>query len=316
MDVDYGIVGPGEHAIKYLADYLANPSKKLGTKQPRIQKLMYAHDYPHKFHGYPRGQLINYAQYIINGGIAGFETQKGCKNHCNYCIEAASDFMTKTPNAAMDEIKSLVKLGYGHFHLCDSEFNQDLDQCKQFLRVLIQSKQAGNWDFKWALYMLPNRYDEELIQLLKDSNAYLITLSVCSDPKQRKSAQYTLDDVKALIELGKKYEIKIAIDLLIGFPDEPNTAIEDTISFFKTNRPATVGINCYIRLCKTTVLTRIILERPDLHQYLSRTLIPHEDFLTPIFFNRVSIEYIQGLIAEDPLFKIEGLQKTVNYQRV
>jgi hypothetical protein len=164
--------------------------------------------------------------------------------------------------------------------------------------------------------MIPNRYDEELFKLLKNSNAYLVTLSVCSDPRQQKSAQYTLTDVKAIIEYGRKFEIKIAIDLLIGFPDELNTAIEDTIAFFKANRPDTVGINSYIRLCQTTNLTHTIGENPTLHQYLTRPLEPHDDFLTPIFFNQVNLPYIQGLIEGDSLFKIEGLQKSVNYQRV
>ena len=88
------------------------------------------------------------------------------------------------------------------------------------------------------------------------------------------------------------------------------------INFLKQNRPDSVGVSFYYRIIKTTDLGKKILEREDLHNNLSRTLKEKDDFLTPLFYHQLDLEYVRGLIGDDKLFKIEGFEKTVNYQRI
>ena len=60
---------------------------------------------------------------------------------------------------------------------------------------------------KWTLYMKPTPYSERLFQLLNDSNAYLITLSVDSDKTIQTLNNYTYDDLANIINYCKKYKI-------------------------------------------------------------------------------------------------------------
>ena len=92
--------------------------------------------------------------------------------------------------------------------------------------------------------------------------------------------------------------------------------MERMIRFLKIHRPDTVGVNGYFRLYKGTSLTKEILENPKEIARLSRPLRSNEDFLLPIFYNQLDLPTVRQLIQGDPLFKIEGFEKTVNYQRL
>ncbi|MGQ9705373.1 MAG: hypothetical protein ACUVS1_12550 [Actinomycetota bacterium] len=40
------------------------------------------------------------------------------------------------------------------------------------------------------------------------------------------------------------------------------------------------------------------------------------DFLRPVYYNWLDMERLQGLIGDDPLFRIEGLERRSNYERL
>ncbi|MHC1591262.1 MAG: B12-binding domain-containing radical SAM protein, partial [Candidatus Helarchaeales archaeon] len=305
LNADFGIVGPGEVAFLKLLEDLQQ-----GTANYRI---INGWEFPiGQLLTHERGTDFNYQKYLEKQGIAGFETQKGCPRTCCYCIEANTGRHEKLVPAVVEEIKNLVNRGCKHFHACDSEFNLNLRHSIEFCKALI----AAELDMKWTLYMKPTPVSEELFHLLKKSNAYLITCSIESDVREQKKNNYDYDDLKFFIDCCKKEEIMLAMDLLIGFPDEPKDSVERMISFLRENRPDSVGVNFYFRLYGNTEITRLIKERKDLQDGLSRPLKENENFLEPIFYNGLSIEYVQQLIGDDDIFRIEGLEAGVNYQRI
>jgi len=129
---------------------------------------------------------IEYNRYIEKDGIIGFSTHVGCSNKCPYCIEANKPVYFRKIANVIKEIKFLIEQGYSHFHLCDSEFNENLDYSKKFCKAIIEN----SLDLKWTLYMKPYPYDEKLFKLLSESNAYLITLSVDSDKNIQSENKY------------------------------------------------------------------------------------------------------------------------------
>lgn len=167
---------------------------------------------------------------------------------------------------------------------------------------------------KWALYMKPNPYNEEYFKLLSKSNAYLITLTVDSDQRIQSLNNYSYDDLSKIINYCKKYDIKLAIDMLTGYPYEPLESTEKMIKFFKKKRPSSVGIGFYFRVFKNTQLSKLILSDKNLQMNLNRSLTTNEIFLEPIFYNHLKQNQIEKLIAGDDLFKISGLTEGVNYQ--
>jgi radical SAM superfamily enzyme YgiQ (UPF0313 family) len=312
MGASYGIVGPGESAILQLLEDLGK-----GSADYRMLdgwRMGFDRELSHS-----RGGDLDYPRYLAEGALVGFETQKGCLHRCSYCVEAGTTYRAKDPQEVVREIVLLARQGHDRFHLCDAEFNLDLCHCKSFLRALI----GEGLDITWTLYMVPSNYDEELFSLLRDSHADLVTLSVCSDARERARAGYTMDDVADIIDLCKRYGIKLAVDLLCGFPSETIESVGAAIDFFKEHRPSSVGVNFHFRLYENTLLKEELVNVDDLARCISFSPesveeVPQDLFpyLAPSFYVGVTMEEVLSMIDGDPLFRIEGLERTVNYQRV
>ncbi|HDZ18706.1 hypothetical protein LCGC14_0660500 [marine sediment metagenome] len=305
LNADYGIIGPGEIIFPKFLELFQ--SKSIAQKifdgwEAGVDKELVN----------LRGNKVDYPLYLNKGGIVGFETHIGCDNQCPYCIEADKRIHYRDISNIINELSHLVNRGYNHFHTCDTEFNTNLKFNLDFCSALIKR----NLDLKWALYMKPNPYNENLFELLHESKAYLITLSVDSDERIQKSNKYTYDDLANIVNYCQKYDIKLAIDLLIGYPSEPLESVKKMIDFFKINRPFTIGISFNYRIYNHTPLASLIKEDPSLQKKLNKPYTDDENFLEPIFYNQLSQEMIEELLDHDDLFKIAGIASGVNYQQV
>lgn len=303
LQADYGIIGPGE---KSFPEFL-----ELWQRGKIENKIFNGWNY-----GLDdsliniRAKKIDYQQYLTNEGIIGFSTHTGCQNQCPYCIEAGTKVSFKKIANIIEEIEYLVNMGYTHFHLCDSEFNSDLNFSIEFCEALAKK----SLPLKWTLYMKPYPYNERLFQVLHESNAYLITLSVDSDKITQTLNNYSYADLAKIIDYCKKYKIELAIDLLTGYSYETIDSTKEMLEFFQKNRPKTVGISFYYRIFKNTALEKTIRNDLALQKNLTRVQSVEEKFLKPIFFNRLEYKDLQELIAGDELFRIAGIEPGVNYQ--
>lgn len=298
LNADYAIAGPAEHTVHEVLDAIHGN----GTN-----RTVYRGIYSGRVSCPRRSSRIDYKKYFASGGVAGFETHKGCSSSCVYCLEANRRVSFKPVEDVIREIKLLVDSGYDHFHLCDSEFNEDLEYSTEFCSSL---KKAG-FGIRWAVYMKPMNFSRTLFKLLRDTGVYLITLTVDS---WKKCDLYWADYEKFIFG-AKANGIKVAVDFLTGFPYE---AGENLIEYFDVLRrplPDSVGVNTYIRLYRSLQITDIILK----DEALRTQLLGHTDdrtFIKPVFFNHIDTEKLGELIGGDPLLRIEGLEKGVNYGRV
>ena len=297
LDADYAVTGPGEDAVIELLDII----RKHGNAN-KILRGRYRFDI-----SCPRRRTgIDYKRYFEHGGVAGFETHKGCSSSCVYCIEANSMVSFKGVPDVIAEVKSLVDCGYSRFHLCDSEFNEDLDYAVEFCTAL---KKSG-LKIDWSVYMKPANYNKKLFRLMKETGVSLITLTVDS---WKKCPLYWAD-IETMIFHGRSAGIRTAVDFLTGFPYEGEETLEHYLDLFRRTGPDSVGINTYIRLYHTLPITNIIVRDVRLRANLTGE-VSDKSFVRPVFYNQVSAERLQEIIKHDKLFRIEGLEKGVNYLR-
>jgi radical SAM superfamily enzyme YgiQ (UPF0313 family) len=305
LQVDYGIIGPGEVIFpKFLEMW---QSKTTTQKVSNGWEAGVDKDLVNL-----RGNEVNYSQYSKKEGIIGFVTHVGCDNQCPYCIEANTRVHFREISNIISELTHLVNQGYNHFHTCDTEFNTNLQFSIDFCSTLIKR----NLDLKWALYMKPTPYNENLFELLHESKAYLITLTVDSDERIQKSNNYDYNDLTRIVDYCQEYGIKLAIDLFIGYPNEPLESVIKMINFFKINRPFTVGISFNYRVYNHTPLANLIKTNPSLQMKLNKPYSLAENFLEPIFYSQLSQKTIEDLIDQDDLFKVAGITPGVNYQQI
>lgn len=306
LHADYGIIGPGEKSFpKFLELWQTDQLEKLENKILNGWNYGTDENLIHR-----RTKNVNYQQYLTNEGIVGFSTHTGCQNQCPYCIEAGTKVSFKKIANILEEIEFLVDSGYTHFHLCDSEFNSDLNFSIEFCEALAKK----SLPLKWTLYMKPYPYNKRLFQVLHESNAYLITLTVDSDKITQTLNNYSYDDLAKIINYCIKYKIELAIDLLTGYPYETIDSTKEMLEFFQKNRPKTVGISFYYRIYKNTTLEKSIRNDPTLQKKLTRTYSNKENFLEPVFFSQYEQKDLEELIIGDELFRIAGIEPGVNYQ--
>lgn len=298
LDADCAIAGPGENTIHTVLE-------KIGSSD--FAQRIFQGKYTGGLSCLRRPLRIDYKKYSDSGGVIGFETHKGCSSSCVYCIEANSNVSFKDIRCVIEEIKGFVDSGYNHFHLCDSEFNENLEYAADFCAAL---KKAG-MSIRWALYMKPANFNKNIFRLLKDTGVYLITLSVDS----YKKCDHYWADYEKFIFCAKAYGIKTAVDFLTGFPYENDVDILRHLDQLRRPLPDSVGINTYIRLYKSLRITDIILKDTALKgRLLGNTY--DMSFLKPVFYNHIDTDKLKYLINGDPLFRIEGLEKGVNYTRL
>ena len=299
LGADFGVVGPGERALPALLDQLEQATVAPGTI---LDGWQYGIDLQADTR---REGVVDYAAYVQQGGLLGFETQKGCLARCPYCREGLGRVIFKSPTRIVEELQDLIRRGLHDFHLCDTEFNQDLAHCHAFLKELIVS---GS-DLRWAAYMKTTPYDAELFRLLQASGVHLITVSHPTGPQD-------LTHLGEIRRLTRKHGIHLAVDYLCGLPGDTEESVRYCISQLRRIEPDTVGVNSAVRLYPGLPLTDRILSDPQLHSALCGTLNPLPDCTQPVFYQRITPQQLRDIIGKDPRFCIEGFDRTNNYQRL
>lgn len=300
LSCDYAVYGPGENAFPRLLDYLSE-----GISPPRL------------FDGWEtsfdrgevpaRGRWVDYRPYLAERGVAGFITQTGCRGDCIFCLEAGLPWRTRSNQAVLRELEDLKGLGCGELHLCDSEFNQDLDTAKTLLRDMAGAGLGPSW----SLYMKPLPHDQALFRLLARAGARMVTIAVDSDSLRR--GAYGILDLESFVVLAQRHEIGVAVDLLVGFPGEGPGEVRDIMDFLRGLRPDTVGVNAWIRGYKYTTLGKDLRLHPPADGEVEGD---DPDCIRPVFYNRLTLDKCRELIGGDPLFRIEGLERRSNYERL
>ncbi len=296
LGADAGVIGPGEAT---LVKMLLSPGTIRGSGE--LFQGALPEDYI-----YERKEASHWQNYIDNGGLGGFTTHSGCSSGCPYCIEACTPVMLRDPEHVALEVASLLDSGMGHLHLCDPEFNEDVAHAVEVLRKIIK-KAPG---LKWTLYMRPGHWSPALFELLARSGAYLVTLSIDTCPH---SSDY-LGDVSQMIRVAKDNGIQICVDLLAGLPGEDEDALVRTMDALSSAKPKEVVINTTVRLARTTPVTSRILADEQHREFLIGKQGDHGSLLSPVFYQRITPEQLSDITANDPMFRISGEEKIVNYQ--
>jgi len=296
---DYGIFGPGEKALPSFLDRMERESVPAGTilNGWRFGISSGASS--------DRIEAADCARYVREGGLPGVETQKGCYGNCSYCPEGRGAVIFRNPAQTVEEIRSLARRGFKEFHLCDTEFNQDLAHCHAFLDELI----AHGPNIRWALYLKEEPCDESLFRRLEESGAHLATLSV-------PTGRHSMDNVREIRRLTRKYHIRLAIDYLCGFPGDTPASIGRDIEALRAIEPDTAGVNSILRLYPGLPVTAEIFADPKLKGNLLGETGDNPDLVRPVFHQHITVDMLREIIGEDPIFRIEGFERTTNYQRL
>ena len=276
LGADYGVLGPGEKALPVLLDRLERATVPTGTilngwedgidpDAPTVREM-----------------VVDYATYLREGGLLGFETQKGCFARCPYCSEGQGRVLFKNPARIVEELQHLTERGFRDFHLCDAEFNQDLDHCHAFLESLLRS----GVELRWTAYMKTEPYDAELFRRLRASGVHLITVS-------HPTGNRGLEHLTEIRRLTRQYDIRLAVDYLCGLPGDTLESVRRSIEQLRTLEPDTVGVNSAFRLYPNLPTTKQILAKPDCHSQLYGAREGLPECVRPVFYREITPQQLR-----------------------
>jgi len=170
---------------------------------------------------------------------------RGCIHNCTYCIirKAIGPLKSKSIDQCYSEFKSGIKQGYKTFILEADDvgpYGVDIDRTlPELLRKLTDV--AGHYSIElrnthpyWLL-----KYKEELEEIVKSKKISSIFFSIQSGSDRilkLMKRNYTSKEIKNLVQRLKEIhpDIKIGVDILIGFPSETIEDFHETLSLFDT----------------------------------------------------------------------------------
>lgn len=169
--------------------------------------------------------------------------QDGCDAFCSYCIipYARGPIRSKDPKTVIKEITSLVENGYKEIILTGihtGKYGKDINYTfEQLLKDIIKIKNL----YRIRISSIEiNELTDPILNLIKDNQVIAKHLHIPLQSGSDKilklmDRKYDLKFYKDRIEKIRKMikDISITTDLIVGFPNENEKDMEDTLKFIK-----------------------------------------------------------------------------------
>lgn len=169
--------------------------------------------------------------------------QDGCDAFCSYCIipYARGPIRSKDPKTVIKEITSLVENGYKEIILTGihtGKYGKDINYTfEQLLKDIIKIKNL----YRIRISSIEiNELTDPILNLIKDNQVIAKHLHIPLQSGSDKilklmDRKYDLKFYKNRIEKIRKMikDISITTDLIVGFPNENEKDMEDTLKFLK-----------------------------------------------------------------------------------
>lgn len=169
--------------------------------------------------------------------------QDGCDAFCSYCIipYARGPIRSKDPKTVIKEITSLVENGYKEIILTGihtGKYGKDVNYTfEQLLKDIIKIKNL----YRIRISSIEiNELTDPILNLIKDNQVIAKHLHIPLQSGSDKilklmDRKYDLKFYKDRIEKIRKMikDVSITTDLIVGFPNEDEKDMEDTLKFIK-----------------------------------------------------------------------------------
>lgn len=249
-DLDFAFRGEAEIGLPIFLDRLSKEENlddvpglvwrenhKIRVNEPHFEENLDSLGFPAwdliKPQEYPESQ---HGAFYKNFPIAPIIITRGCPYSCTFCagnLVSGRRIRVRSVEHVLSEIRMLYyDYGVREIHVVDDNFTFYRDFAKALLRKLI----ASGMKISWAV---PNgiradTLDEELLELMKASGLYLVSLGIESGSDRILNLMKKKTTVKKITRNVQKIhqaEIDIAGFFILGFPTETKREIEETIRF-------------------------------------------------------------------------------------
>ena len=244
-DIDVGVKGEGENTIVELLNAI-----EAREQFDSIQGIIYRKDgqivendqreliqdldslcFPHES---AAEVLKDYDQYPLTAFRNIFAT-RGCPYACFFCGSRyiwSRKVRFRSPENVIREIEGLQKMGLRLIHFDDDIFGIN----KKYINDLCNAIIAHCPGLKWSCELHVKLVDEQTISIMKAAGCYLILIGIESGNNQilkevRKNI--TIEEALSACEIIKKHGIDLRAFFIVGFPQETEDTLNDTVAAMK-----------------------------------------------------------------------------------
>jgi anaerobic magnesium-protoporphyrin IX monomethyl ester cyclase len=181
--------------------------------------------------------LRNYDQYPVTAFRYILAT-RGCPYNCFFCGSRriwSRKPRFRSPENVIREIGSLQQKGLRSVHFADDTFGAD----KQYITDLCNAFMNDCPDMKWSCEIHVKLVDEQTISLMKAAGCHSIDLGIESgndDILRQMRKQITIEEALAACRIIKKRGIELNTFFMVGFPQETEDTLNDTVTAMKKTK--------------------------------------------------------------------------------
>ncbi|OGX15720.1 MAG: hypothetical protein A2166_03050 [Omnitrophica WOR_2 bacterium RBG_13_41_10] len=240
-DIDLAVEGEGEITIVELLNAIER-----GNGFDAIKGIVYREDNlivensPREFisdldnlsfpYSYAKEVLKDYGKYSKAAFGYIFAT-RGCPYDCFFCGSRyiwSRKVRFRSPASVISEIKLLQKDGVKLFYFVDDTFGVNKRYITDLCNALIKYCSGIRWSCEFHI----NLAEDEVISLMKKAGCFFIQIGIESGNneilrKMRKNI--SIEQAFSAARIIKKYGIELQVFFIVGFPQETEQTLQDTI---------------------------------------------------------------------------------------
>jgi anaerobic magnesium-protoporphyrin IX monomethyl ester cyclase len=189
----------------------------------------------------PARHLVPTADYgPADGDLhAAIFTSRGCPARCAYCSGGlfGKKFRFHSADRVVDELIAINReFGTRHFYFMDDAMTMDRDRMRRICTRMIDERLG----FTWNMMTRIDAVDEELLDLASRAGCKQIEYGVesgCADTLKKIHKPHSVEMVRRVIPLTKRYGICPVAFFILGFPWETVAAYAETLQLMKELSP-------------------------------------------------------------------------------
>lgn len=282
LKADFGIAGSGETRLLELVQALAS-----GGDPGRVPNLLWSDGAgiqrsqvttPDLPEAPPERQTDHLNAYLRLGGTANVQTRRGCPFGCVYCsypLIEGRHTRSRSVEAVLAEIETLLAQGFRELFFVDSVFNHPLEYSKELCREIIRR----NLDLRWSCYASPAPLDREALELYSRSGCIGLEFGTdaLSEAMLRSLGKsFSPGQVEQAAAWCRELGLPHCHSILAGGPGETRQTLQETVRGLERLQPSAVVFMTGIRIIPGTNLEQTALQEG--------VIGPETDMLQPVFY--------------------------------
>jgi radical SAM superfamily enzyme YgiQ (UPF0313 family) len=231
--VDHIIKGEGEKAFYDIADKINNDIDV--DRIVEFEPVKNLQEFPHAIDGF---SLFKTELQVDEAPII---FSRGCTDLCTFCSTTKfwKGYRSRPASDVFNEmLKFYTIYNCKYFKFQDDACTADIENLKHLCKLIIDFEYDKIWQFE--ITARADQFDEQLISMLKLAGCKKLAIGIESgNEEQRKkmNKKLNIEKAKENIKLLKQAGIEVGILLIVGYPGENDSTIQDTVNFIRETKP-------------------------------------------------------------------------------